>query len=190
MRFQRLFPLILILCVAGAIHAEQPNIAVVDMTRIFAEHPSTAEATRELTKAREASRDSFKEKSNTLKEILQRHQELIRNGKKKEAAEELMKANEAEKAIAALRTTELRDLEEEFRKTKLGILKDIQASIAEFNRNGAFALVLDSSSTSSNGIPQIIHAPGVYDITDDVIAFILKKAAAPEAEGTEQKKAP
>lgn len=186
MRYQRFFPLSLIFLVTAAFSAEQPPIAVVDMTRVFAEHPSTEKATKELTEAREASRQSFKKKSNTLKEILQRHQELIRSGKKEAAAEELKKANEAEKAIATLRTTELRDLEEEFRKTKLSILNDIKASIAEFNRHGTFALILDKSSTSSNGIPQIIHAPGAYDVTDDVIAFIQKEASEAKEDDNEK----
>ena len=35
--------------------AEPPAIAVVDLEKVFAEHPRTAAATEELTKAREAS---------------------------------------------------------------------------------------------------------------------------------------
>jgi Skp family chaperone for outer membrane proteins len=150
-------------------------IAVVDMTEVFAAHPKTAEATQSLTEAREASRDDFKEKSNALKEILQRHQELIRSGKKDEAAEELKKANEAEKAIATLRTTGLRDLEESFRKAKVEILTDIQKAVAEWNKDGDYAVILDSSSSSSNGLPQVIHSPGATDVTAEVIDFLQKR---------------
>src|SRR5690606_16765981 len=104
------------LLLAAGLRAESGlSLAVVDMTKVFAEHPATAMLTAELTEAREASRKSFKEKSDALKEILQKHQELIRAGKKEEAAEVLKAANEIEKAIATLRTTELRDLEEKFR---------------------------------------------------------------------------
>lgn len=158
------------------------SIAVVDMTRVFAAHPRTAEATRTLTEARKVSRDEFKDKSNALKEILQRHQELIRAGKKEEAAEQLKKANEAEKAIATLRTTGLRDLEESFRKAKVDILTDIQEAVAEWNREGEYALVLDSSSSSSNGLPQVIHAPGATDVTAEVIEFLRKREKEKSAE--------
>src|SRR5690606_18125208 len=107
------------LLLAAGLRAESGlSFAVVDMTKVFAEHPATAVKMAELTKTREASRESFKEKSNALKEILQRHQELIRSGKKEEAAEALKAANEIEKAIATLRTIELRDLEEKFREAK------------------------------------------------------------------------
>lgn len=152
------------------------KIAVLDMQKVFASHPSTAKASKELTTAREASRADFKEKSNLLKKVLQKHQELIRAGKKEEAAEELKKANEAEKAIATLRSTGLRDLEESFRKAKVEIMKDIKKSVAEFNKDARFALVFDQSSASSNGLPQVVHAPGATDITDKVISFIKESA--------------
>lgn len=158
------------------------NIAVVDMTAVFAAHPLTESATKELTAAREASRDEFKEKSNTLKEILQRHQELIRAGKKTEAAEELKKANEAEKAIATLRTTGLRDMEENFRRIKVSILEDIQTAIREWNAEGTYAVILDSSSASSNGIPQVIHAPGATDVTEEIKALVKERKPKVEEE--------
>tara|TARA_R110000850_G_scaffold51455_16_gene124978 strand:+ start:427 stop:1002 length:576 start_codon:yes stop_codon:yes gene_type:complete len=153
-----------------------PSIAVLDMTEVFANHPATELASKELTEAREVSRKTFKEKSNLLKQVLQKHQELIRAGKKEEAAEELKKANEAERAIATLRTTELRDLEEKFRKSKNQIMKDIQKSVAAFNKDGRYALIFDHSSSSSNGLPQVVHAPGAEDITTAVIAFIKKES--------------
>lgn len=155
---------------------DDSSMAVVDLKMVFANHPSTEEATAELTEARKASRKDFKKKSTLLKEILQRHQELIRAGKKEEAAEELKKANEAEKAIATLRTTTLRDLEEDFRKAKMEIMEDIRESVEAFNEDGRFALVFDKSSASSNGLPQIVHAPGAEDITEEVTAFIAKRA--------------
>lgn len=156
--------------------ANSLSIAVVDLVKVFESHPKTADASAKLTEEREASRADFKEKSNLLKEILQSHQELIRAGKKEEAAEKLKEANEAEKAVATLRTTGLRDLEERFRKAKVEIMADIRKAVAEFNTDGKFALIFDQSSTSSNGLPQVVHAPGATDITEEVIAFVKKSA--------------
>ena len=151
---------------------EQTRFVVVDLEAIFAAHPTTADATASLTKAREASRDEFKQRSNELKEILQKHQELIRAGNKDAAAEKLIEANEAEKRIATLRTTRLRDLEEEFQRTKTLILSEIQEGIAAFNQEGKYAMIFDRSSKSNNGLPQVLHAPGVEDITEKVITFL------------------
>ncbi len=152
------------------------SIAVVDLVKVFESHPKTAAASSKLTDEREASRADFKEKSNTLKEILQKHQELIRAGKKEEAAEKLKDANEAEKAVATLRTTGLRDLEERFRKTKVEIMGDIRKAVRQFNADGKYSLVFDQSSTSSNGLPQVVHAPGATEITEEIIAFIKKSS--------------
>ena len=174
----RIAAILLLPLVFSTAHTQALDIAVVDMTKVFETHPLTDAVTKELTNDREASRDEFKEKSNALKEILQRHQELIRAGKKTEAAEELKKANKAEKAIATLRTTGLRDLEESFRKAKLRIMKDIVTSIEAFNSESKYALIFDKSSSSSNGLPQVVHAPGATDITDEVIAFIKKQEAS------------
>lgn len=157
------------------------RIAVVDFVKVFEMHPKTATITADLTKARESSRNEFRDKSNALKEILQKHQELIRAGRKEEAAEELKKANEAEKTIATLRTTGLRDLEEQFRKAKLEIMESIQSMVREFNHEGGYAVVLDSSSTSSNGLPQVVHAPGATDITEEIIEFIRISVKEAEA---------
>jgi Skp family chaperone for outer membrane proteins len=169
------------LAVFCPLYAEpSPSIAVVDVTKVFSVHPGTAAATADLTRAREVSRESFKEKSNRLKEILQRHQELIRAGKREDAAEELKAANTVEKEIATLQTTELRDLEEQFRKAKEEIIQSILASIRKFNEDSRYGLILDLSSSSSNGLPQVIDAPGAKDITDEVIAFVKKEAEAAE----------
>lgn len=162
---------------------EQPSattsaIAVVDLIKVFEAHPDTKATTAQLTKDRESARDIFKEKSNSLKEVLQKHQELIRAGNRESAADKLKEANELEKAIATLRTTQQKDLEEKFRQTKTKILTAISKAVRDHNADGTYAVILDSSSKSSNGLPQVIHSPGAKDIT----AEIIKKVAATSGE--------
>lgn len=151
---------------------EGGKIAIVDIVKVFEAHPSTKAATAALTKDREASRADFKEKSNKLKGILQKHQELIRAGKRTEAAEELKNANVIEREIATLRNKGLRDLEEKFRTQKVKIIAEIQKAIASFNADSKYWLILDKSATSSNGLPQVLHAPGAVDITAQVIEHL------------------
>lgn len=164
-------------CVAvPAIPAEdgELRIAVVDMVEVFEAHPEAAEASARLTEAREKQREEFKELSNDLKKILQDHQELIRAGKRDEAEEALKEANEAEKRIATLGTKGRRDLEEKFRRAKAAIMDGIRAAVEKVNAKGEFTLVLDISSSSSNGLPQVLHAPGAEDITERVIEQVAK----------------
>ena len=156
-----------------------PKIAVVDLAKAFEAHPDTKTATANLTKEREKLRDVFKEKSNALKETLQKHQELIRAGKKTEAAELLKKANEQEKEIATLRTTQQRDLEESFRQTKHKILDAIRKVVSEHNKDGKYAVVLDKSAESAFGVPAVIDSSGAEDITAAIIGK-LKATPAPK----------
>ena len=145
------------------------RLATVDLTAVFEAHPRTAEATAALSAARKAARQNFREKSEELKNTLQRHQELLREGRKAEAAAELEKANALERAIAELGTTHQRDLEEQFRTAKKEILDDIARVVREFNAEKRYAVVLDKSAASDNGLPQVLDAPGAVDITAEII---------------------
>lgn len=150
------------------------RIAVVDLTEVFEAHPRTAAATTELTSARNAARRTFRSQSAELKNSLQRHQELLRDGRRAEAAAELEKANELERSIAELGTTQQRDLEERFRRTKQEIMDDIVRVVREFNAQRGYAVILDKSSASSNGLPQVLDAPGADDVTREIITRVKR----------------
>ena len=152
--------------------SHSPSIAVIDLARAFEAHPATEAATDTLTKEREAARDQFREKSEALKKVLQAHQELIRAGKRAEAAEKLKEANELEKAIATLRTTQQRDLEQRFVREKHRIMGSLRAAVRQFNAEGKFAVVLDQSAESAFGVPAVLDASGAEDITDAIIALV------------------
>ena len=171
--FLRLLPVLLMLA-AGA-QAESPaapRLAVVDLTAVFEAHPRTATETATLSAARKAAREDFRAKSKALKDTLQRHQELLRAGNKSDAAAELEKANELERSIAELGTTNQKNLEERFRQAKEGIMDDIARVIRDFNAEKGYALVLDKSAASANGLPQVIDAPGAEDITAEIITRV------------------
>jgi Skp family chaperone for outer membrane proteins len=164
----------LLLCSVG-LRAETLSpvrIAVVDLTAVFQAHPRTAQETETLGNARNAARKNFRAKSADLKNILQRHQELLRAGNKAEAAATLEKANEIERAIAELGTTNQRNLEEQFRRAKEEIMADIARVVREFNATKGYTVVLDKTATSANGLPQVLDAPGADDITAEIIARV------------------
>lgn len=156
------------------LEAAEPTgrFAVVDLTAVFEAHPQTKTATSELRAARAAARRTFREESAALKETLQRHQELLRDGRRDEAAAELEKANVHERAIAELGTTNQRNLEEKFRSAKAKILEDIVRVVREFNAERGYAVVLDKSAASANGLPQVLDSPGADDITHEIISIV------------------
>ena len=150
------------------------RFATVDMTAVFEAHPRTATATAELTAARAAARKKFRAESAALKDTLQRHQELLREGRRADAAAELEKANSLERSIADLGTTQQRQLEESFQRAKSEILGDIVRVVREFNAEKGYAMVFDKSAASANGIPQVIDAPGTEDVTAEIVSRVKK----------------
>ena len=166
-------PLLALLTIPAAAGAPgAPRIAVVDLTAVFASHPRTASATAELTEMRDEARRKFRAESAALKDTLQRHQELLRDGRREEAAAELAKANALERSIAELGTTNQRNIEEQFRRAKAEIMEDIRRVVREFNAQQGYALVLDKSSASANGLPQVLDAPGAVDVTAEITARV------------------
>jgi len=164
----------------ASVGAETPlaRLAVVNLTAVFEAHPRTARATAQLTADRNAARKDFRARSEELKNLLQSHQELIRNGRQSEAAAALERANDLERSIAELATTNQRDLEEKFRQTKQEIMTDIARTVREFNASAGYTLILDQSAASANGLPQVLDAPGAEDITAQIIARV-KSGRAP-----------
>jgi Skp family chaperone for outer membrane proteins len=163
---------------------ETPRIAVIDMTAAFNAHPEAEKAEADLNQKRAAAGKVFNAKANELKNLLDEHQKLtlklITAGEKagdeqKAKARELLdRATELEREVAAIRTTQERDLMQQFVEERRRILKSIATVIGEFNAAGTYALVLDLSAASANGIPQILHAPGAEDITQEIVKLLKK----------------
>jgi Skp family chaperone for outer membrane proteins len=172
MRAHRFILPAILFAASSSLGQESPRWAVVDLTTVFEAHPRTAIATAELTKARDEARKRFRAESAELKNTLQRHQELLRDGQREQAAAELEKANALERSIAELGTTNQRNIEEQFRRAKAEIMDDILRVVREFNAEMSYALVLDKSSASSNGLPQVLDAPGATDVTADIMARV------------------
>lgn len=164
--------------------ADTLRIAVVDMSEVFKSHPESAKAEADLLKQRQASRKLFNEKANELKKLLEQHQEITRElvdagekasaEQKKEVNDLLNRATKLETEVAEIRTRQERDLQEGFLAERRRILDSITRAISEFNSDGGYSLILDRSAASANGIPQVLHAPGVEDVTAEIVKLVKK----------------
>jgi Skp family chaperone for outer membrane proteins len=163
---------------------EGVKTAVIDMTAAFLAHPEAARAEAELTKKRAEAGKAFQEKANGLKKLLEEHQALTRSlieagekaseGQKLRAREMLEQAAELEREVAAIRTTQERDLEQAHLAARRRVLAAISQAVEEYNSDGRYGLILDRSAQSANGIPQVVHAPGVEDITGAIVERLKK----------------
>jgi Skp family chaperone for outer membrane proteins len=180
-----IIPLLAGMVLLAPLTTGEPGLAVVDMTEVFKAHPETAKAEKALAAKRAAAGKAFNAKTKELKDLLHKHQEVTRKlveagegaeeATKAEAERLLSEAGDLEREVAALHTTNERDLKQEFLHERKRILEDVFRAVAEFNSEGTYALILDRSAASSNGIPQVVHAPGAVDITADIIAVVTRK---------------
>ena len=154
--------------------AQDARIAVVDMTRLFNEHPHTAAAEERVTEARKKARDTFLEKSKALKFALQEHQDLVLAGKTTEAGKKLEATRVLQRELAQAKTTQERDLEKQFLDEKRKILKHVQEAVQTYNQEEGYALVLDRSAAAESGIPMVVDVRGLDDITEAVITRFKK----------------
>lgn len=176
-------PLLLLLGSISSLTAAE--IAVVDTVAVFKAHPKTAVAEAEVAKQQKAARATFIEKKKELESVLGKHQtvtqKLVAAGSSASSSDKelaksyLEQASKIEKEIATLRTTQANDLKTEYVKQRRLILDDIQATIADYNADGKFSLILDRSAESANGIPQVLHVSGLVDITDEIVAKVKAK---------------
>lgn len=156
------------------------EIAVIDMKQAFRAHPETAKAESRLRAERSKARKEADAKAKELKDLLHQHQQVTSklvaagvnpdDALRQQAEQLLEKASTLEVELAELRTTRERDLRRKFLAERRRILGEIADAVGKYNEEGRFALVLDRSAASSNGLPQVIHAPGATDITRQIVA--------------------
>ena len=166
--------LILFVLAVLPLAAQEPRLAVVDMTRLFEAHPDTKAAEERVTEARAEARKAFLKKSEDLKKALQEHQELTLAGKTGDAGKKLEAARALQRELAVAKTTMERDLEEQFLEEKRGILRQVREGVRACNEEMGYALVLDRSAAAASGIPMVVDVRGLEDITAAVMERLAK----------------
>ena len=91
-----------------------------------------------------------------------------------EGEKELEKARAAQRELAAMKSTQERDLEKQFLDEKRKILRQVQTAVQAYNKEAGYALVLDRSAAAQSGIPMVVDVNGPPDITDAVIERFRK----------------
>ena len=154
---------------------------VVDMNRVFQEYIRTQEADRQM----QASIQNYRQGQQELQERFRVRQEAFNEMRQRTADRELDNAErqalaeEAAEMLNELRALEQelrqedanrqRQIEEQGRRMRNRIVEEIQEKITELATARNWTLVLDSSATSTNGLPVVLHAMPAADVTGEVI---------------------
>lgn len=127
----------------------QLHVALVDMRRLFDSHPRTKTAEAELNVKRAESKIEF--------------QHLIDRGD--------------ESAAQEFRETRTKDIEAQSHSARAQIVRDLQSCVDAIAARQKLDVIFDSSGKSLNGVPLILNASGITDITSDIIDEVDRTVA-------------
>lgn len=164
--------------------AQGGAVAVVNFRKVVTQHPKAAKLEAEL---RALSDRANKDLQAQDEQIVKLETEIRQVTKEGMTADGRMNAGAAQKLLE-LQQTSL-EAQETAVQIRAGVtsaiarrraeeLPKISAEILELVRsanNGKHALVLDNSSLSPEGFPQVLDYPGAEDLTDKVVALLPKE---------------
>lgn len=168
----------------AASYGDAWRIGVVDLERVFEAHPKTAAATAELKVQEEAVEAEMKQLFDEIEKKraeLQQAREAMNTPILSDAARSAKRAelDERETALAELqlrarKTAEAktRQLREQLLKVRQGIVDEMQKALGEFAAEQGFALLLDKSGLTMNGVSGIAYFRPDLDVTDALIKYI------------------
>lgn len=184
------FSIAIALAAAAASAAPQWRIATVDLEKVFAAHPKTAAAEAELKEQETVAEDEMRqlnEELRTRRAELEQARDAARSPLLSEEARAAKRAAVDEKETAleellvrARKTQEsrLRQLREQLLKTRQGIVEEMQGAMHDFADSQGYALILDVSGFTMNGVPAVAYSRPSLDVTEALIQYIQNGATS------------
>jgi len=184
------FSIALAFAASSALAAPQWRIATVDLEKVFAAHPKTAAAEAELKEQETVAEEEMRQLSDdirTRRDELEQAREAARSPLLSDEARDAKRAaiDEKETALEALmlrakktQASKLRQLQEQVLKTRQGIVEEMQASMHEFAESQGYALILDVSGLTMNGVPAVAYSRPGLDVTEALIQYIQNGSTA------------
>ena len=147
--------------------AAELKVGYVDVAKVFDGYQRTKASDATLEQKGKAKEAEFEGRMNELKKLRQ-NLELLSNDAREAKTKEIEEKTEE---LQRFRSSTARDLSRERDKVASELLKEIQKGIADFAKANSFSLILDARST--------LYGQEAYDVTDEVLAALNKRVAAP-----------
>ena len=184
----------MILFAALAVSANaQTKIAIVDLRKVFDDYFKTKaadanlkEKATELDKERKNFMDQYGKIRDDYKKALDGANDQAvsadeREKRKKSGESKLLEMKELEQTIEQFDRQSRTSLEEQQRRMRDNILKEIQGVITTKAKAGNFGMVVDVASESFNKTPVVLYTNGENDLTAAVLKDLNSSAPLPAA---------
>ncbi len=193
--------LALTIALPGAAFAQDNKVGMLDMDRIFKEHPKTKEAEVKFNESKNVAKKEFDDKADAYKKALDDINKIklqldapalsaeAKATKGKERDEKIAGIQTMERDINAFRQTREQQFQQEVQKVREEILKEITEIVMERVKAKDLDYVFDKSGASMNGLSPILYARENYDFTSEVITALPKGGRTTTAPATPAKAA-
>lgn len=159
---------------------------LIDMNRVFKYYSKTKDSEARINAAKEVAKKDYDKRAAAYKTLLDKINDLNRQI---ESANEKTKARltkdrdtkitqikTMEREINEFRKTRESQLQADALKMREGIVGDITAALSKRLSAERAPLIFDTSGQSLNGVPFVLSASGLPDLSDEVIAILNRTA--------------
>jgi hypothetical protein len=169
--------------------------AAVDMSLVFSSYGKTKEAEKKINETRDAAKKEYDDRADTykkaLEELNQMNQVLGSKGltienkveKTRERDAKISQIKEMEREIQEFRITREKQLTEQAARVRTEIVNEITKVLAAKLPSGDVPVIIDKSGMSEDGIPIVVYAGTLPDLSNLVIATLNHSGPAGGAEG-------
>jgi outer membrane protein len=191
MKTNKLFLSIALFLVVAVSAQAQTKIAIIDLRKVFDEYFKTKaadanlkEKATDLDKERKNFMDQYGKLREDYKKALDGANDQAvsadeREKRKKTGESKLLEIKELEQTIEQFDRQSRTSLEEQQRRMRDNILKEIQGVITTKAKSGNFSLVVDVASESFNKTPVVLYSNGENDLTTAVLKDLNSTAPLP-----------
>jgi outer membrane protein len=180
------------------------KIGTVDVQKVFNAYYKTKDANAKFQEATKAYKDELDARMDTYKKAFDtisklndeiNKPDLSGAAKDQKSQERDSKINEAkglEKEIGEFRQTREKQIQDQFRRVRDGIVEEIMRVVNDQVKAQNYDLVLDKSGASANnGVGVVLYSRDSYDFSDPVISKLnANQPTSTPAAATEKEKKP
>ncbi len=170
--------------------AAEVKVAVINLKTVFDGYWKTKQSDStvkdrqsEFEKERKKMVDDYQKANDEYRKLVESANDPAvapdeRDRRKKTAEQKLAEIKEIESSVATFERQFRSQISDQIKRMRDNILRDIREEVGKRAKAAGYALVLDTAGESVNQTPLIVYQAGVPDLTNEVLAAINKDAPA------------
>lgn len=172
----------------GSAQVTTGRIVIVDLEKVFAEYHKTPVAQEKLKETVNSFNKEAEDMVSDFRKQTEEYNKLrdeadkpeytaeVREKKRKELQEKLADLQKRDRELREYRQSHQQILQQQQQRMRDNILKEITDVIVKEAQGAGYAMVMDKSGKTLNGVPTIVWTQDTLEITDNIIKILNKNA--------------